>query len=98
MDCFCRFVGGEIEFDARLASNDRTQAEDVTDLQLHVYALGYQQAVRENAANVVVTNLDELGSDRTLPVTAESLDDALKAVRRVAELLRSFQKTRSVKP
>ncbi len=69
-------------------SNDRTQTEEVTDLQLQVYALGYQQAAGHDAAKVVVTNLDELDRDRELDVTEESLAEAREAVIRVAELLR----------
>jgi DNA helicase-2/ATP-dependent DNA helicase PcrA len=69
-------------------SNDRTQAEDVTDLQLQVYALGYNQGAGQNASAVVVTNLDKLDGDRQLPVTAESLEEARAAVQRVADLLR----------
>jgi DNA helicase-2/ATP-dependent DNA helicase PcrA len=69
-------------------SNDRTQAEEVTDLQLQVYALGYKQATGRDASEVVVTNLDDLENDRKLPVTPESLSEARTAVLRVAELLR----------
>src|SRR5262249_54959385 len=69
-------------------SNDRTQAEDVTDLQLQVYALGYKQGAGGDASAVVVTNLDDLNVDRQLPVTAESLEEARAAVQRIAELLR----------
>lgn len=70
-------------------SSDRTQAEEVTDLQLHVYALGYEQTEDEEVSAVVVTNLDELDADRVMPVTDRSLADAERAVRRVAGLLRS---------
>jgi len=69
-------------------SNGRTQAEEVTDLQLQVYALGYKQATGRDASEVVVTNLDDLENDRKLPVTTESLSEALSAVLRVADLLR----------
>ena len=69
-------------------SNDRTQAEEVTDLQLQVYALGYKQATGRYASEVVVTNLDNLDNDRKLPVTEESLSEALSAVLRIADLLR----------
>jgi DNA helicase II / ATP-dependent DNA helicase PcrA len=69
-------------------SNDRTQAEEVTDLQLQVYALGYNQGSEQDATAVVVTNLDNLDSDRQLPVSPESLEEARAAVQRVADLLR----------
>ena len=45
-------------------SNDRTQQEEVTDLQLRVYALGYEQATGERASEVVVDNLDDLDHPR----------------------------------
>ncbi len=70
-------------------SNDRTQAEEVTDLQLQVYALGYRQATGRDAYEVVVTNLDDLNNDRQLPVTEDSLSEAMDAVLRVADLLRA---------
>jgi DNA helicase-2/ATP-dependent DNA helicase PcrA len=69
-------------------SNDRTQAEEVTDLQLHVYALGYKQGAGRGASAVAVTNLDDLSEDRQLAVTEESLEEARAAVQRVADLLR----------
>ena len=70
-------------------SNDRTQAEEVTDLQLQVYALGYRQATGQHAHEVVVTNLDDLSNDRQLLVTEDSLSEAMDAVLRVADLLRA---------
>ena len=60
-------------------SNDRTQPEEVTDLQLRVYALGYNQGAGQEASAVVVTNLDNLYGDRQLPVTEESLEEARAA-------------------
>ena len=69
-------------------SNDRTQAEEVTDLQLHVYALGYQQAEGRSASSVVVTNLDDLEADRVLPVTENSLGEANDAVAQIGDFLR----------
>ena len=54
-------------------SNDRTQQEEVTDLQLRVYALGYEQATGKRPTAVVVDNLDDLPADaasEATPVTA----------------------------
>ena len=54
-------------------SSERSQAEDVTRLQLHLYALGYQQRFGENADLIEVHNLDVGGSKREL------VDDAMIA-------------------
>ena len=69
-------------------SNDRTQQEEVTDLQLRVYALGYEQATGERASEVVVDNLDDLSHSRRDDVTPAMLDEAATAVRDVGERLR----------
>jgi len=69
-------------------SNDRTQQEEVTDLQLRVYALGYEQATGERASEVVVDNLDDLSHPRRNGVTPEMLQQAETAVRSVGERLR----------
>ena len=70
-------------------SNDRTQQEEVTDLQLRVYALGYEQATGERASEVVVDNLDDLANPRRSTVTTTMLDEAAEAVRAVGERLRA---------
>jgi DNA helicase II / ATP-dependent DNA helicase PcrA len=69
-------------------SNDRTQQEEVTDLQLRVYALGYEQATGERASEVVVDNLDDLAHPRRSFVDAAMLVDAAEAVREVGGRLR----------
>jgi DNA helicase-2/ATP-dependent DNA helicase PcrA len=69
-------------------SNDRTQQEEVTNLQLRVYALGYEQATGERASEVVVDNLDNLANPRRDAVTREMLADAATAVREVGVRLR----------
>lgn len=69
-------------------SNDRTQQEEVTALQLRVYALGYEQATGERASEVVVDNLDDLPNPRRTVVTEEMLDEAETAVRQVGQRLR----------
>ena len=61
-------------------SNDRTQQEEVTDLQLRVYALGYLQATGENADQVVVDNLDDLKHPKIRRVDQQMLDEAADAV------------------
>ena len=42
-----------------LKSTDRAQAEDVTETQLHIYALGYRELTGRNADFVEIYNLDE---------------------------------------
>jgi DNA helicase-2/ATP-dependent DNA helicase PcrA len=70
-------------------SNDRTQQEDVTDLQLRLYALGYKQATGEDARAVVVDNLDDLNNPREEPVTEATLAEASSAVVEAAALMRA---------
>ena len=69
-------------------SNDRTQQEEVTDLQLRVYALGYEQATGERASEVMVDNLDDLVNPRRSVVDAAMLVEATEAVREVGARLR----------
>ncbi len=47
-------------------STQRAQAEEVTRLQLHVYALGYEQRFGQSADLIEVHNLDAGGSKREL--------------------------------
>ena len=70
-------------------SNDRTQQEEVTDLQLRLYALGYRQATGEDARAVIVDNLDDLDNPREESVTDETLREAHEAVVAAAGLMRS---------
>lgn len=98
-------VGGRIDLIRRhstnevvvidFKSNDRTQQEEVTDLQLRVYALGYEQATGERANEVVVDNLDDLANPRRSTVDAGMLDEATEAVRSAGEQLRSNSYPRS---
>jgi DNA helicase-2/ATP-dependent DNA helicase PcrA len=76
-------------------SNDRTQQEEVTDLQLRVYALGYEQAAGERASEVIVDNLDDLAHPRRTPVNDEVLTEAAEAVREVGGRLRDNAYPRS---
>jgi DNA helicase-2/ATP-dependent DNA helicase PcrA len=70
-------------------SNDRTQQEEVTDLQLRVYALGYEQATGERASEVVVDNLDDLDHPRRSPVDATMLQTARTAVLETGSAMRA---------
>ena len=42
-----------------LKSNDRAQPEQITEAQLHIYALGYQELTGKNADLVEIYELDE---------------------------------------
>lgn len=60
-------------------STHRAQPEEVTRLQLHVYALGYEQRFGHNADLIEVCNLDQGGSTREL-VDAALLQPTVNAV------------------
>ncbi len=68
-------------------SSNRAQQEEVTSLQLNVYALGYEQATGERANEVVVDNLDTLTEHRE-EVTDELLEAAKVAVVAAGESMR----------
>jgi ATP-dependent DNA helicase UvrD/PcrA len=70
-------------------SSPRAQQEEVTDLQLRLYALGYRQATGEDAQAVVVDNLDDLSNPREEHVTEATLREAHEAVLDAADLMRS---------
>jgi DNA helicase-2/ATP-dependent DNA helicase PcrA len=70
-----------------LKSNDRAQADDVTDAQLHTYALGYLELTGRNADFVEIYDLD--GRKRKpRSVDDDFIDDVKKGVRAAAEALR----------
>ena len=58
IDLVRRIDTGEISI-VDLKSSDRAQAEDVTETQLHVYALGYQELTGRAADYVEIYELDE---------------------------------------
>jgi len=70
-------------------SNDRTQQEEITALQLRLYALGYRQATGETPTHVVVDNLDDLDNPKVEAVTEKMLDSAADAVRLAAQQMRT---------
>lgn len=75
-------VNGRIDLIKRLDTNEvaivdfksseRVQAEEVTRVQLHTYAIGYRQLTGENADLVEVLNLDEAGKN-----VRELVDDSM---------------------
>ena len=60
-------------------SDERAQAEDVTQKQLHVYAVGYQQLTGKNADLIEIHNLDKGGAKREV-VDGELIRDTIAAV------------------
>jgi DNA helicase-2/ATP-dependent DNA helicase PcrA len=70
-----------------LKSTDRAQAEDVTETQLHVYALGYQDLTGRRPDYVEIYELDE-GKRKTRSVDDDFIDDVKTKTRGAAEALR----------
>jgi DNA helicase-2/ATP-dependent DNA helicase PcrA len=70
-----------------LKSTARAQAEDVTETQLHIYALGYRELTRRDADYVEIWELEE---QRKKPraVDQDFIDDVKTRVRGAADALR----------
>jgi DNA helicase-2/ATP-dependent DNA helicase PcrA len=71
-----------------LKSTDRAQPEQVTETQLHIYALGYQELTGRRPDYVEIYELDE-GKRKPRSVDDDFLDDVKVDVRRAAEALRT---------
>lgn len=71
-----------------LKSSDRAQAEDVTETQLHVYALGYQDLTGRRPDYVEIYELDER-KRKPRSVDDEFITDVKAQVRGAAQALRS---------
>ena len=69
-------------------SSERAQAEDVTRLQLHTYAMGYRQLKGEDADLVEIQNLDEKGKNVREMVDEAMMAATQKAIRRAGDALR----------
>lgn len=71
-----------------LKSTERAQAEDVTETQLHIYALGYRELTGRQADFVEIWELDE---DRKKPraVDQDFIDGVTAHVQRAASALRT---------
>ncbi|MBI3089101.1 MAG: ATP-dependent helicase [Candidatus Tectomicrobia bacterium] len=76
-----------------LKSTDRAQAEDVTETQLHVYALGYQDLTGRRADFVEIYNLDER-KRKPRAVDNDFLDEVKDNVRSAAQALREGAMTK----
>jgi DNA helicase-2/ATP-dependent DNA helicase PcrA len=75
-----------------LKSSDRAQAEDVTETQLHVYALGYQERTGRRPDYVEVYELDA-GKRKPRSVDDDFIDDVRSRTTRAAATLRSGKLT-----
>ncbi len=71
-----------------LKSTDRAQPEDVTEAQLHVYALGYQDLTGRRPDYVEIYELDER-KRKSRSVDDDFIDDVKSKVRDAAEALRT---------
>ncbi|MBY0276116.1 ATP-dependent helicase [Candidatus Binatia bacterium] len=71
-----------------LKSNDRAQAEDVTETQLHVYALGYQELTGRVPDYVEIYELDE-GKRKPRSVDDDFIADVKTRTRDAATALRT---------
>ena len=70
-----------------LKSTDRAQDEDVTEKQLHIYALGYRELTGRDADFVEIYNLDER-KKKPRPVEEGFIGEVKRDVRRAAAALR----------
>lgn len=70
-----------------LKSTNRAQPEEVTETQLHIYALGYQELTGRNADYVEIYNLDER-KRKPRSVDGDFLEDVKTKVKGAAEALR----------
>lgn len=71
-----------------LKSNDRTQAEEVTEHQLHIYALGYEELTGKRADFVEIYELDER-KRKPRSVDNDFIEDVKTKVSTAAEALRN---------
>ena len=71
-----------------LKSSDRAQPEDVTETQLHVYALGYQELTGRRPDYVEIYELDER-KRKPRSVDDDFIDDVKTKVRDAADALRT---------
>jgi DNA helicase II / ATP-dependent DNA helicase PcrA len=86
IDLVRRVDTGEVTI-VDLKSNDRVQADDVTEAQLHIYALGYQELTGRRADYVEIYELEDQKQKRR-SVGDEHIEDVNREVRRAAQALR----------
>jgi len=71
-----------------LKSSDRAQAEEVTETQLHIYALGYQELTGRDADFLEIYELDE-GERHPRSVDDDLIDGVRKGINLAATALRT---------
>lgn len=86
IDLVRRLDTGEVTI-VDLKSNDRAQAEAVTETQLHIYALGYHELTGRDADYVEIYELDAQKQKRR-SVDADFIADVKRDVKRAADALR----------
>jgi DNA helicase-2/ATP-dependent DNA helicase PcrA len=86
IDLVRRIDTGEVTI-VDLKSNDRAQAEVVTETQLHIYALGYQELTGRRADYVEIYELDDQKQKRR-SVDDDFIGDVKRDVRTAATALR----------
>ena len=86
IDLVKRIDTGEVTI-VDLKSTDRAQADDVTETQLHIYALGYQELTGRDADYVEIYELDEQTA-KTRSVDEEFIADVKRDVGTAADALR----------
>ena len=72
-------------------SSDRTQPEEITRDQLHVYAVGYQELTGQRADMLEVLNLDENGRDTREVISDTLLSDIRGKIHGAGQDLRANQ-------
>lgn len=70
-----------------LKSSERAQAEEVTETQLHIYALGYEELTGRRADYVEIYELDER-KRKPRSIDADFIDDVKKKMAGAAQALR----------
>ena len=73
-----------------LKSNERSQRENVTELQLHTYALGYKELTGRDADHVEIYELSERKS-APRPVDEDFIHDVRQKTREAADALREMR-------
>lgn len=86
IDLVRRLDTGEVTV-VDLKSSDRVQREEITETQLHVYALGYQELTGRRADYVEIYELDDQKQIRR-PVGDDFMEDVKRDVRAAAKALR----------
>jgi len=89
IDLVRRLDNGEVTI-VDLKSNERAQAEAVTEKQLHIYALGYQELTGRPADYVEIYELDDQKQKRR-SVDNDFIADVQRDVKAAAQALRSNQ-------